>query len=115
MFRELCAESFWVLFILGLSITFINYVELFLNYLFKDGQKDMKFDLFGADSFTIFGILNVLAVISFPDLRFYLSMLYFVTDLCFIFGVRYSILYYRKRMHTATMTDKEFREAVTNH
>lgn len=101
MIREICAESFWILFILGLSITFINYIEIFLGALFRDDQRETKFDLFGADSFVVFAVLNVLAVISFPDIRFYLAVLYFLTDLCFIFGVRYSVIYYKKRMQKA--------------
>jgi len=88
--RFLCNEAFWVLLVLGLSITFWNFLDSFWTQLVKS-KYVRSFDLFGGDSLQIFAILNILASIAFYDFRSYLALIYFVIDLVCIILPRYLI------------------------
>ncbi len=88
--RFLCGEAFWLLLVLGLSITFWNFLDTLWSQLVH--SKYVKtFDLFGGDSLQIFVALNIFGTIAFPDFRTYLAFIYFVVDLICIIVPRYLI------------------------
>ena len=88
--RFLCGELFWILLIFGLSVSFWNFLDVFWTALVKS-RNIQGFYLFGADSLYVFMVLNLLATIAFPDIRYYLMFIYLIVDLVCIILPRYLI------------------------
>lgn len=107
--RFICGELFWLLLIFGLSVSFWNFLDVFWTKLISS-RSVTGFDLFGSDSLYIFMVLNLLAVLAFVEIRWYLMFIYLTVDLTCIIAPRYFI--YQQLKKLGIPTPVEFSDAM---